>query len=82
MQLKNISRIVVQFSPFAENTSSVREFLARITSKRARESNPGCQVVTRVRCVLPLKDPTHTPQLKLLLMHTHTRLLPCLHVVG
>eukprot|EP00887_Chlorella_sp_A99_P000468 scaffold17.g468.t1 len=49
MQLKQISRVLVQFSPLQGNARSAREFLARVTSKPAAASNPDCTVETRVR---------------------------------
>lgn len=48
MQLKQISRILVQFSPWTGEARSAREFIARVTSDAARASNPECSVVTRV----------------------------------
>ncbi|PSC69249.1 39S ribosomal mitochondrial [Micractinium conductrix] len=49
MQLKQISRILVQFSPYTGQARSAREFLARVTSAPAQASNPECQVQARVR---------------------------------
>jgi hypothetical protein len=44
-----ISRILVQFSPYTGQARSAREFLARVTSQPARQSNPDCEVQARVR---------------------------------
>lgn len=49
MQLKQISRILVQFSPYTGQARSAREFLARVTSRAAQASNPDCTVQARVR---------------------------------
>lgn len=49
MQLKQISRVLVQFSPWQGSGRSAREFLARVTSKPAAASNPDCKVESRVR---------------------------------
>lgn len=49
MQLKQISRILVQFSPYTGQARSAREFLARVTSRPAQATNPDCQVQARVR---------------------------------
>ncbi|KAL4439865.1 hypothetical protein ABPG75_002866 [Micractinium tetrahymenae] len=49
MQLKQISRILVQFSPYTGQARSAREFLARVTSRPAQATNPDCQVLARVR---------------------------------
>lgn len=49
MQLKQISRILVQFSPYTGQARSAREFLARVTSTPAQLTNPDCQIKTRVR---------------------------------
>ena len=54
MQLKQISRILVQFSPYTGQARSAREFLARVTSSPAQKTNPDCQVQARVRWVLSL----------------------------
>jgi large subunit ribosomal protein L53 len=51
MQLKQIARIVVRFSPWEGDARSAREFLARITSASARASNPECKVEHQVRYV-------------------------------
>ncbi len=48
MKLKQISRILVQFSPWTGEARSAREFLARVTSAPARASNPDCKVEHRV----------------------------------
>ena len=48
MQLKQISRILVQFSPWTGEARSAREFVKQITSDGARASNPDCKVDTRV----------------------------------
>lgn len=50
MHLKQISRIVVRFSPWTGEARSAREFLARVTSAPARASNPDCKVDTKIRC--------------------------------
>ncbi|KAI7839748.1 hypothetical protein COHA_006552 [Chlorella ohadii] len=49
MQLKQINRILVQFSPYTGNARSAREFITRITSRKAQESNADCKIETRVR---------------------------------
>jgi len=49
MQLKQISRILVQFSPYTGQARSAREFLARVTSAPAKATNPDCQVEAKVR---------------------------------
>lgn len=47
MNLKQITRILVQFSPLAGNGASAREFLARIVC--AQSSNPDCKIEQKVR---------------------------------
>ncbi|KAI3431802.1 hypothetical protein D9Q98_010555 [Chlorella vulgaris] len=49
MQLKQISRILVQFSPYTGQARSAREFLARVSSRPAQASNPECTVQTNLR---------------------------------
>jgi large subunit ribosomal protein L53 len=49
MKLKQISRLLVQFSPWSGTARSARELVARATSAPARASNPDCEVETRVR---------------------------------
>ena len=49
MQLKQMSRVVVQFSPWTGTARSAREFLAQASSKKAAASNPDCKVEARVR---------------------------------
>jgi large subunit ribosomal protein L53 len=49
MPLRHLKRIRVQFNPFDSRTTAAREFLARVTSPRAKASNPECAVEPRVR---------------------------------
>lgn len=49
MPLSRVAKIVVQFSPLSPGGRSVREFLNRITTRKAAASNPDCEVLTRVR---------------------------------
>lgn len=51
MNLGQLSRVVVQFSPWTGNARSAREFLSRVTSRRATESNPSCEIKSFVRYV-------------------------------
>lgn len=51
MKLKQISRILVQFSPWTGEARSAREFLARVTSAPAHASNPDCKVEHRIMYV-------------------------------
>lgn len=44
MQLKQLSKVVVRFSPWQENARSAREFLSRCLSPSASKSNPDCKV--------------------------------------
>lgn len=50
MQLKGLSRVLVQFSPWNGQARSAREFLARVTSGPAVATNPDCKVEYRLRC--------------------------------
>lgn len=49
MKLKQISKVFVQFSPWNEKSVSAREFLARVSSKNAKTSNPDCKISSAVR---------------------------------
>ena len=49
MQLKQIARVLVQFSPYTGTARSAREFLARVNSNAARASNPECLVQAQLR---------------------------------
>lgn len=49
MQLKQLARVVVRFSPWQENGRSAREFLSRCQSPAAIASNPDCKVEVVVR---------------------------------
>lgn len=49
MVLKQLSRVVVQFSPWSRDGKSAREFLSRIQAVKAQASNPDCKIVSRVR---------------------------------
>ena len=44
MQLKQLKRVLVQFAPTEGNCRSAREFLARVTSRKAAATNPDCKV--------------------------------------
>lgn len=47
MNLKQISRIMVQFSPWTQkNSSSAREFLARIICQQS--TNPDCKIERKI----------------------------------
>lgn len=49
MHLKQLSRVLVQFSPWTGTARSAREFLARVSSVPAQKSNPECKVESKVR---------------------------------
>lgn len=49
MVLKQLSRVVVQFSPWSRDGKSAREFLSRIQAVKAQASNPDCKIVPRMR---------------------------------
>lgn len=50
MQLKHISKILVQISPMGGHARSAREFLARATSRKSLATNPQCDIKHNVRC--------------------------------
>lgn len=59
MQLKQLSRIVVQFAPTSGNCRSAREFLKRATGPTAKKSNPDCQANCQILLTsVPLTDVT------------------------
>ena len=61
MQLKQLSRIVVQFAPALGNCRSAREFLKRATGPTAKKSNPDCQANYQILLTsVPLTDVTLT----------------------
>ena len=49
MPLTRISRLLVQFAPLKPESRSAKEFLARVTTAKAKASNPECKVETKVR---------------------------------
>lgn len=49
MSLSRISSIAVQFSPWVAEARGARDFLARISSIRARKSNPDCKITNTIR---------------------------------
>lgn len=49
MVLKQLNKVVVRFSPWADHTSSAREFLARCTAPKAMASNPDLKVEVLLR---------------------------------
>lgn len=62
MPLSRIAKVVVRFSPLTPEARSAREFLARISSGKARASNPQCEIVTslRVAASTPTVSVTYT----------------------
>jgi large subunit ribosomal protein L53 len=49
MKLQQITRILIQYSPYVGKTTSIKEFLTQISCKSARLSNPDCKVDTVLR---------------------------------
>lgn len=49
MHLRQLARILVQFSPWKSNSGSAREFLFQVSSSKARASNPACEVASVVK---------------------------------
>ena len=49
MPLSKVAKVVVQFSPWTGEARAAREFFTRITSEKARKSNPECVVEAKVR---------------------------------
>ncbi|XP_028317287.1 large ribosomal subunit protein mL53 [Gouania willdenowi] len=47
--LKAVKKITVQFCPFESNVRSIREFLVRVGSEKARSTNINCEVLTTVK---------------------------------
>ena len=47
--LKQLQRVLVQFSPWSGEGRSAREFLSRLQSPKAQASNPDCKIETRIR---------------------------------
>ncbi|KDD75618.1 hypothetical protein H632_c589p1 [Helicosporidium sp. ATCC 50920] len=48
MQLKQLSKILVVFSPWKRSSASAREFLFQASSPKSRASNPSCDVSARL----------------------------------
>ncbi|KAK9808773.1 hypothetical protein WJX72_003298 [[Myrmecia] bisecta] len=46
--LKQLNRVVVQFSRWSAHGRSAREFLARISAAKALASNPECKIVRKI----------------------------------
>ncbi|XP_041811817.1 39S ribosomal protein L53, mitochondrial [Chelmon rostratus] len=47
--LKAVKKIAIQFSPFESNVRSTREFLAVVSSEKARATNMNCEVMCNVK---------------------------------
>lgn len=49
MLLKHLSKVRIEFNPLDRRAASALEFLAQCNSRKARESNPKCDVSVRTR---------------------------------
>ncbi|TRY84369.1 hypothetical protein DNTS_025456 [Danionella cerebrum] len=49
LALKVVNKIIIRFCPFEPNSRSVREFLTLVTSRKVRDSNKKCEIVTEVK---------------------------------
>ena len=49
MPFSRLTKVIVKFSPFSQEARAAREFLARLSSGKARASNPQCDVVASLR---------------------------------
>ena len=49
MKLKQLQKVIVEFSPLSGKSRSAREFVSRLQSPKAQASNPECTLSTRVR---------------------------------
>ncbi len=47
--LKQLTRVLVQFSPWSREGRSAREFLSRLQAAKAQASNPDCKIESRIR---------------------------------
>lgn len=47
--LKHLSKVRIEFNAFDAGAASAMEFLAQCNSKKARSSNPNCEVVVKRR---------------------------------
>ena len=47
--LKQLKRVLVQFSPWSREGRSAREFLSRLQAAKAQASNPDCKIESRIR---------------------------------
>ncbi|PNH06892.1 hypothetical protein TSOC_006700 [Tetrabaena socialis] len=47
--LKHLKRVFVQFTPGDPKAASARELLQRVSSDKAKKSNPGCVVAFKVQ---------------------------------
>ena len=47
--LKQLQRVLVQFSPWTGEGRSAREFLSRLQTVKAQASNPDCKIESRIR---------------------------------
>lgn len=48
--LKSLSKVRIEFNSLDRRTASCLEFLAQCQAKKARESNPACQVEVQRHC--------------------------------
>lgn len=49
MQLKQLNKVLICFSPWTGTARSAREFLARCTAPQAVASNPDCKIEHKLK---------------------------------
>lgn len=49
MNLKNLTKLKFRFAPLETNCGSIREFLSRCTTAKAKASNLECEVDVKIR---------------------------------